>query len=216
MRYLARPRLDSGGNIETSVVTAFDTVQNLLDGNRICRVLLRFARFQLTWVIDAYKAVAADDRVQNKARRSFENGDATVAINLYLEAKRKVSGVALKRSRLLGYCGTGRRWAVLAVRAALLILIFPHIADTIVYVPFHPPLVETHNFQRQNNPITDSTIRSLAVRMDQRRPDLVRILMEAGTYAGLSPSSAAYPLPRLKDIVTHTCQVLGSVFVKPT
>ncbi|KAK5367235.1 hypothetical protein LTS13_008088 [Exophiala xenobiotica] len=167
MPYLARPRLDSRGNIEASAVTAFDTVQNLLDGNRICRVLLRFACFQLTRVIDAYKAVVADDRVQNKARRPVGNGDATVAINLYLEEKRKVSGVALKRSRLLGHCRTGRRWAVLAVRAPLLILIFPHIADTIVYVPFHPPLVETHDFQRQNNAIRDSTIQALAARMSR-------------------------------------------------
>jgi hypothetical protein len=184
MPYLARPRLDSGGNIEAFVVAAFDTVQNLLDGNRISRSLLRFECFQLTWVIDAYKAVAADDRVQNYARRRVGNGDATVAINLYLEAKRKVLGVALKRSRLLGYCQTDQRWAVLAGRAPLLISIVPHIADTIVYVPFHPPLVETHDFQRQINAITDSTIRALAVRMDQRRPDLVRVLMGAGTYAG--------------------------------
>lgn len=227
MPYLARPRLDSRGNIEASVVTAFDSVQNLLDGNRICRVLLRFACFQLTRVINAYKAVAADDRVQNKARRRVGkrdvriqnkarrrvgNRDATVAINIYLKAKRKVSGVALKRSRLVGYCRTGRRWAVLAGRAPLLILIFPHIADTIVYVPFHPPLVETHNFQRQNNAITDSTIQALAVRMDQCHPDLFRVLMEAGTYAGLSPSSTVYPLPRLQDIIANTCQVLGSAF----
>lgn len=120
-------------------MAAFDTVQNLLDGNRICRLLLRFAYFQLTWVVDAYKAVVAKERVQNKACRPVGKGDATVAINLYLEAKRKVSGVALRRSRLLGHCRTGRRWAALAGRAPLLILVFPHIADTIVYVLSHLP-----------------------------------------------------------------------------
>ena len=117
MQYRARQPLDSGETVAASVVAAFDTVQDLLDGSRICRLLLRFAYFQLTQVIDAYKAVAATNRVQHKARRDVGHGDASVAIDLYLEKKRKVSGVALKRSRLLGYCRTGRRWANLVGRA---------------------------------------------------------------------------------------------------
>ncbi|KAL2419250.1 hypothetical protein ABEF95_001819 [Exophiala dermatitidis] len=130
--------LDHSSSIETRVVAALDRVQDLLNGNRVCRLLLRFAYLQLAWSIDAYMDVAADDRVLRRVRRKVGHRDATVAIDLYLETKRKVSGQEVKRSRLLGYCRTGRRWAVLAGGAPLFVLIFPQMADTIMYVPPSP------------------------------------------------------------------------------
>jgi hypothetical protein len=127
--------LDYSSSIETRVVAALDRVQDLLHGNRVCRLLLRFAYLQLAWSINAYKAVAAADRVKRRGRRKVGHRDATVAINLYLETKRKKTGKEVTRNRLLGYCRTGRRLAVLAGRAPLLVFIFPQVADTIVYVP---------------------------------------------------------------------------------
>jgi len=63
--------------------------------------------------------------------------DATVAIDMYLKAKQDISGEPLKRSTLLGYYRTGRRWADLAGSSPLLVFIFPQMAETIVYVqPF--------------------------------------------------------------------------------
>jgi hypothetical protein len=119
-------------SIETSVMATLDTVLDLLEGNRVCRLLSRFAYIQLAWLIDAYKAAAATDRVQGKVRRRVGQRDVSVAIDLYLQAKRKVSGETLKRRQILGYYRTGRRWRVLAGRAPISVFIFPRIADTIV------------------------------------------------------------------------------------
>lgn len=73
--------------VETSVMTALDTVLDLLKSNRVCRLLSRFAYIQLAWLIDAYKAAAATDRVQHKVRRRVGQRDASVAIDLYLQRK---------------------------------------------------------------------------------------------------------------------------------
>ena len=70
-------------------------------------------------------------------------------------------------------------------------------------------MVETYGFERQNNSITDSTLRALAARIEQNRPELMGALMEVGEYAGLSASSTAQIIPRLEDVVTNMCQVLG-------
>ena len=181
-------------------------------GNRVCRLLSRFAYIQLAWLIDAYKAAAATDRVRRKVRRRVGQRGASVAIDLYLQTKRKVSGETLKRRQILGYYRTGRRWRVLASRAPISVLIFLQIADTIVYVFLHPPLVETHGFERQNNSITGSTLRALAARIEQNRPELIGALMEVGEYTCLAASSTAQTMPRLEDVVANMYQVLGSVF----
>jgi hypothetical protein len=94
----------SNNNIETSIVTALDTMQDLLKGNRFYRLLLRFTYVQLIWSINAYKAVATTDCVERKVSWNVGYREATVAINLYLEAKQKLSGEKLQKSRVLGYC----------------------------------------------------------------------------------------------------------------
>ena len=117
-------------SIETSVMAAVDTVLDVLKGNRACRP--RFAYIQLVWLINAYKTAATTDRVQHKVPREPGHGDTTVAIDMYLQKKREVSGETLKRSDISGFCRTGRRWIVLAGRAPISVFVFPRIADTIV------------------------------------------------------------------------------------
>jgi len=210
--FSAQQPLVCNNSIEASVIAALDTVQDSVKGNRICRLLLRFAYIHLAWVIDAYKAVAATDRVQGKVSRSVGQRDASVAIDMYLKAKRKVSGKELKRSRLLGYCRTGRRWAVLAGRSPIMVFVFPQIAETIVYVPPSSPLlVETHHFERQNNSITDLTVQDIAVQIQHNHPELVRVLVEVGKYTGLACSNTAHIIPCLEDVVAKTYEALGSV-----
>lgn len=124
-------------SLERSVIAAFETVRELLNGNRVCRLFSRFASIGLISLIDAYKATAADDRTQSDRSRRRGHGDATVAIDLYLQAMRKTPGKTSERSRVLAYCRSGRRWKMLAGRAPILVLMFPQIAETIVYVrPF--------------------------------------------------------------------------------
>ena len=128
---MPQPTSDSPNNscsAETRVVAALDMVQDLLHGNRICRLLLRFAYHQSAWSVDAYKVAAAADRVQHKCKRKVEHRDAAVAITPYLETKRKVSGKEVPKNRVLGYCRTGRRLTALAGQAPLLVFVFSHVA----------------------------------------------------------------------------------------
>jgi hypothetical protein len=130
----------SDHDIETSVIAAMDTVRDLRKGDRLCRFLLRFAYIRLIWIIDVYKAVAVIHRVEGKTSRNVGHGDATTAIDLYLEKRRQVSSEQVKRGQLVADCQTGRRWVSLAGRSPLLVFIFPQTADTIVYVPLQPPI----------------------------------------------------------------------------
>jgi hypothetical protein len=99
-------------NVELSIIAALDTVQDLLKGNQIRRLQLRFAFIHLAWAIDDYKTVAAADRVQGKVSRTVGQQDASVAIDMYLREKSKVSNEERKRSKLSGCCRTSRRWAL--------------------------------------------------------------------------------------------------------
>jgi hypothetical protein len=126
-------------NADTELTTAIDVVQSLLKGDRIQRLLLRLAYMYLAKAVDTYKAEAATERIQENADRPVGIRDATVAIDKYLKAKQKVSGELLKRSTVLSYSRTGRRWADLAGSSPLLVFIFPPRAETIVYVHSNLP-----------------------------------------------------------------------------
>lgn len=154
--------------------------------------------------------MASADHVQRRVRAEVRHLDATVAITLCLQTKRKVSSKEVTRNCLLGYCRNGRRLAVLAGRAPLMVFVFPQVADTIAYVLLYPSLVETHEFQRQNNSITESGIRALAARIKQNHPELTRTLMGLGKYTGLTSAHTVRNIPQLEDVVAKTYHVLGS------
>ncbi|PVH68606.1 hypothetical protein DL98DRAFT_578750, partial [Cadophora sp. DSE1049] len=128
--FSAEPLADN--NFEQSLIAAMDIVQGLMKGNRIRRLLLRFAYMHLARTILDCKTVAATDRIQGNTYRSVGIRDAPVAIDMYLKAKQDVSGESLKRSTLLGYYRAGRRWADLAGSSPLSGFIFPQMAETIV------------------------------------------------------------------------------------
>lgn len=90
-----------------------------------------------------YKTVAATDRIRGSTYRSIGRRDATVAINMYLQAKQDISEETLKRSTLLGYCRASRRGADLAGSSPLLVFVLSQMAETIVYVNPSLSLVET-------------------------------------------------------------------------
>lgn len=158
---------DYSHSVETSVMAALDSVLNVLKkGKQACPLLSRFAYIRLSWLLDALKAAATTDRVQRKVRRDVGHGDATVAINMYLRIKGKVSGKTLTRSEISRYYRTGRRWRVLAGRSPLLVLIFAQIAGTIVYVFLHPSPDRDSQFRkaeslhhRIDSPSSSSSVR---------------------------------------------------------
>jgi hypothetical protein len=89
-------------------------------------------------VIDIYRATAAKDRAEGQVSRGVGQRDITVAIDIYLAAKKDSKG-ELSRTKLLDYCRRGKRWSFLAGPSPISVFVFAHAADTIVYVL--PPLL---------------------------------------------------------------------------
>jgi hypothetical protein len=128
-----RQSLSCSSSVEEHVIAAFDMVQHLVNGQEIHRLLLRYAYIRLVQIIKVYKATATEDRVEGHISREAGHRDITVAIGMYLAAK-KISGGGLSRSKLLDYCRRGRRWSLLAGPSPISVFIFSHAADTIIYV----------------------------------------------------------------------------------
>lgn len=157
--------------------------------------MLRLAFIHLTRTIDSYKAVAARNRIQGHVSRESGRGDASVAIDIYLEAKRRCSGEDIRRSRLLDYYRAGKRWSLFAIASPISVLVFSPVAETIV----------------QNHCITDSTLRALAVQVRQNHPELVRALDKVGQHAGFGTPSTMQGIPRMEDVVARTNEILGPI-----
>jgi len=66
-----------------------------------------------------------------------------------------------------------------------------------------------HDLHRQNNSITESTLRAQVAQVQHNQPELVRILDEAGQHAGFGPSSTMIGSPRMEDVVARTNEALG-------
>jgi hypothetical protein len=139
MPSIVQQPLVCNNSIEESVITAFDTVQALVNGKHTHRLLLRFAYIHLVQVIDIYRAAAAKDRVEGQTGREVGQRDITVAIDMYFAAKKKDSKGGLSRTKLSDYCRRGKRWSFLANPSPLSVFVFSRAADTIVYVL--PPLL---------------------------------------------------------------------------
>ncbi|CZR52905.1 uncharacterized protein PAC_02782 [Phialocephala subalpina] len=102
---------------------------------------------------------------------------------MYLAAKKKDSKGGLSRTKLLDYCRRGKRWSFLTGPSPISVFVFSPAADTIVY--------------------------SLAAHVWHGNPELVRVLIEVGQYAGLAPSSMTRGVPRIEDVVVRTNKAFG-------
>jgi hypothetical protein len=76
----------------------------LVNGKYIHRLLLRFVYIHLVQVINIYRAAATKDRVEGQVSQGVGERDSTVAIDIYLAAKKKDSKGGLSRTKLLDYC----------------------------------------------------------------------------------------------------------------
>lgn len=70
-------------------------------------------------------------------------------------------------------------------------------------------LADSYGSKRQNNSITEHTLRALAARVEQNRPELIEALEKVCKETGLSP--AVQPMPHLEDIVGDMHQLLSSL-----
>lgn len=69
-------------------------------------------------------------------------------------------------------------------------------------------LTDSYGYKRQNNSITEHTLRVLAARVEHSRPELIEALEKVSKGTGLS--LVVQPMPRLEDIVGGMHQVLSS------
>jgi hypothetical protein len=75
--------------------------QNLVNGKHLYRLLLRFAYIHLVWLIGIYRAAAARDRVEGLISRGVGQRDITVAIDMYLAAKKEDCGLCRADANLM-------------------------------------------------------------------------------------------------------------------
>jgi hypothetical protein len=90
------------------LVRAFDEVHRWA-GNTSMRLRLRFSYIQLIWAIDTLKVAATKDRLYSYVRRKPGYRNTSLAIDIYLYAKRNTSGEILSRSQLSEYMRISRR-----------------------------------------------------------------------------------------------------------
>jgi hypothetical protein len=101
------------------------------------RLLMRFAYAQLIRAIDILKTAARRDQFHSRTRLKVGHGDATIAIDTYLSARRNN---CLSRAQLLEYVRKGTRWSRLAGPYPIILCIYSAKAETIMYVsPFQYP-----------------------------------------------------------------------------
>jgi hypothetical protein len=98
-------------------------------------LMLRLAYAALVRVMETLKDEAAADRLAGKVTRKRGRGDASVAIDTYLNFKGIASDRKLARTQLSRLTSIGRRVSLLAGPSPLLLCAYSEIADEIVYVP---------------------------------------------------------------------------------
>lgn len=70
--------------------------------------------------------------------------------------------------------------------------------------------METDRFKRQNNSITDLTVRNIAHHIHSHHPQLTEALVDIGQCAGLVPSNTV-PVALIKDAVLRTTRELSAI-----
>ena len=120
--------------ISVSIVAAFDRVDRFVKDDSISRFWSRFAYLQLKYAIDALKTAAATkDGLHRLVQRKKGYSNASLAIDLYLSAKRDTSGGTLSREKLSEYRRLSTRWAQLAEESPIQMSAYSDAAETIMY-----------------------------------------------------------------------------------
>jgi hypothetical protein len=124
-----------GDGIVPSVVAAFDEVHRLTRDDRCKRLPLRFAHLQLKYALDALHTAATKDRLRGLVQRKPGYSNASLAIDIYLNAKRNHPGEIPSRDRLSEYRRVSTRWPQLAGTSPLQLSVYSDAAETIMCVP---------------------------------------------------------------------------------
>lgn len=157
-------------------------------------------------MIDICRAVAAKDRVEGQATRGVGQRNITIAMDMFLTAKKNISKGGFSRKKLSDYCRRRKRWSILARLSSISIFVFSRAADTIVYVLPHSFYLfgKSYYLDRQNNSILNSTVQALAAQVRHDHPKLFSVLDDVGLYSGLAPLSTKRGMPRIEDVISRT------------
>jgi hypothetical protein len=140
-------------SINEFVIAAFDMLHSLSSHKDTTWLFMRFAYVQLIRAIDIFKAAARRDRSHSRTPRKVGHGDATIAIDTYLSARRNNS---LSRAQLIEYVRKGTRWSRLAGPYPIILCIYSAKAETIMYCTY--PLFYLYSIFK-TYPIQETTIR---------------------------------------------------------
>ena len=124
-----------------SIVAAFDEVHRLAKDSQGTRLSLWFSYIQLKYAIDALNATATKLRGLVQRKRGYSN--ASLAIDIYLNAKKNASDEILSRDDLSEYRRVSMRWSQPVRASPLQFSVYSDIAETIMYVAPVPGIADT-------------------------------------------------------------------------
>ena len=124
----------------------------------------------------------------------------------------------LKRSKMQTICRGARCWVTIALVGGGLLSLARLLCWFSSCLEWQRPsckynpsvfLVETDHFKRQNNSITDSTVKNVSHHIQSHHPGLTEALVSIGQCAGLVPSHAV-PVS-MEDVVLRTTHELSII-----
>jgi hypothetical protein len=186
-----------------SIITAFDAVRFPpfpLKRTRESRLFSRFAYIQLINTIDSLKEALAVHRHSGLAEG---RADASIPLDIYLEAKGIPLNSPKLRNKLSKYTTIGRRWSELAGPSPFWLALYSDRAETIMCVPILI-LIFFFNINSQNNSKKIETLGSLATQVRLNCPEVVQILDCLKQNESIARmSGAGLNIYQIEDIITE-------------
>jgi hypothetical protein len=158
-------------SIVEAIVAAFDEVHRLTKNKKSTRLSLRFSFVLLIHTIDALKA-ATKERLHCLAQRKPGYSNASLAIDIYLNAKTNASEGDLSRVELSEYRRIGMRWSQIAGASPLQLSVYSDTAETIMCVPLALCVSSILNRHSNNNSIKPASLQALAAQVQETCPEL--------------------------------------------
>jgi hypothetical protein len=135
------------GGVVRPLVAAFDEVHRLAKGGPGRRLSLRFSYIQLKCAIDALNETATKARLRGLVQRKRGYSNASLAIDIYLSAKRNDIDETLSRNDLSEYRRVSMRWSQLVRASPLQLSVYSDLAETIMYVSSGPTATDTKSLK---------------------------------------------------------------------
>jgi hypothetical protein len=147
---------DNATSTDSRVLSAIRALDNTIKRPE-SQGVARLAYVQLTRVLADLRKKIQDDRRQGLIPGRRSQRDATVAINIYLDATGRA-----RREDVYKLISCGNRWAAMAGRYPLLLYTLTEVAEGIVYVKSHVALRHVTDIQSHRSHLPKQRIQALA------------------------------------------------------